>query len=226
MLSHYRRCDHIRGAEHGAPMTRRETEMRRLSALILAASLLMLSTVAWSGDFRKGWDAYNSLDYATAKAEWEALADAGDAKAAYGMGLLYGNGFGVDMNDELALKYYGIAAQQGHADAAFNLAVMHQNGWGVPPSDEVANKWYLVAANKGNTEAQMALGRYYAMDFLDTYDPVKAYKWFDIASRLGDYGASEKREFVASRMTPEQLSEAQRVVEAWIAANEALFRDN
>jgi TPR repeat protein len=200
--------------------------MRRLPVLILAASLFMLPMVAWSGDVKKGWTAYNSLDYAAAKAEWEELADAGDANAAYGMGMLYGNGFGVDMNDELALKYYGVAAQQGHADAAFNLAVMHQNGWGVPASDEIANKWYLVAANKGNTEAQMSLGRYYAMDFSDTYDPVKAYKWFGIAAELGDYGASEKREFVASRMTPEQLAEAQRLVDAWIAENKALIPDN
>jgi TPR repeat protein len=113
-----------------------------------------------------------------------------------------------------------------HGDAAFNLAVMHQNGWGVPASDQIANKWYLVAANKGNTEAQMALGRYYAMDFLDTFDPVKAYKWFDLAARLGDYGASEKREFIGARMTPEQLAEAQRLVDTWVADNKALFTEN
>ena len=200
--------------------------MRCLSALVLTASLAMVSTAAWSGDLKKGWDAYNSLDYATAKAEWESLADAGDAKAAYGMGLLYGNGFGVDMNDELALKYYGIAAQKGHADAAFNLAVMHQNGWGVPASDEVANKWYRIAADKGNTEAQMALGRYYAMDFLDTYDPVLAFKWFNLAEKLGDFGASEKREFMASRMTPDQVSNAEGLVEEWIAANKDLLPEH
>ncbi len=190
--------------------------MPRLSALVLAATLSLLSAVAWSGDFKKGWDAYNALNYAAAKAEWEALADAGDARSAYGMGLLYGNGFGVDMNDELALKYYEIAAEQGHGDAAFSLAVMHQNGWGVPADDGEANKWYLVAAKTGNTEAQMALGRYYAMDFLDTYDPVQAYKWFDLATKLGDYGASERREFVASRMTPEQVTEATALAEAWM----------
>lgn len=200
--------------------------MRRLSAWFLAAALSVASASAISADFKKGWDAYNSLDYATAKAEWQELADAGDAKAAYGMGLLYGNGFGVDMDDAKALEYYEVAARKGHADAAFNLAVMHQNGWGVSASDEIANKWYLVAANKGNTEAQMALGRYYAMDFLDTYDPVKAFKWFNLAEKLGDYGASEKREFIAGRMTTEQLGEARRIVDAWVADNEALFRDD
>ena len=69
----------------------------------------------------------------------------------------------------------------------------------------------------------MALGRYYAMDFLDTYDPVLAFKWFSLAEKLGDYGASEKREFIATRMTPEQLSDAKGLVEAWLADNKALL---
>ena len=199
--------------------------MRGVLTLILAASLGLCSSIALGGDFQKGWAAYNSLDYAGAKAEWQDLADAGDADAAYGMGMLYGNGFGVDMNDELALKYYGIAAEQGHADAAFNLAVMHQNGWGVTQSDEIANQWYLIAAEKGNTEAQMALGRYYAMDFLDTYDPVQAFKWFALAERLGDYDAGEKRAFIESRMTAEQVDEAESVVEAFVAGHKSMFAD-
>ena len=197
--------------------------MRSFSKIVLVAGLVLLSTGVVAADVQKGWKAYNSLDYAAAKAEWETLADAGNAEAAYGMGMLYGNGFGVDMNDELALKYYGIAAEQGHGDAAFNLAVMHQNGWGVPQDDTVANKWYEQAADKGNTEAQMALGRYYAMDFLDTYDPVAAYKWFSLAEKLGDYDAMEKREFIAGRMTPEQLAEANRLIDEWSVGREKMF---
>lgn len=197
--------------------------MRTFSRILVAASLFLFSTVAYSGDFKKGWDAYNSADYAAARSEWHELADAGDAKAAYGMGLLYGNGFGVDMDDALALKYYGIAAEQGHGDAAFNLAVMHQNGWGVPMDEAKANEWYLVAAEKGNTEAQMALGRWYAMDFQDSYDPVEAYKWFGVAEKLGDYGAQEKREFVASRMTAEQIVEGDGLVETWISGHKTML---
>jgi hypothetical protein len=64
------------------------------------------------------------------------------------------------------------------------------------------------------------------MDFLDTYDPVLAFKWFNLAEKLGDYSASEKREFIASRMTPEQISEAERLVEAWLAENKAQLDSN
>ena len=197
--------------------------MRRFSTLVIAAFLCLFAAVAWSGDVKKGWNAYNALDYATAKAEWQELADAGDAEAAYGMGMLYGNGFGVDMNDELALKYYGIAADQGHAEAQFNLAVMHQNGWGVPPDEGVANEWYLKAADQGQTQAQMALGRYYAMDFSDSYDPVKAYKWFSLAKLLGDFDASVKQEFIATRMTAEQIAEGEAQVKAWADANKEII---
>lgn len=190
--------------------------MRRFSHVLVAACPILFSTVAVTGDSRTGWAAYESADYATARAEWQEPADSGDADAAYGMGLLYGNGFGVDMDDAMALRYYGIAAEQGHGDAAFSLAVMHQNGWGVPMDEMTANEWYLVAAGKGHTEAQMALGRWYAMDFQDSYDPVEAYKWFSLAEKLGDFGAQEKREFMASRMTAEQLARADALVETWM----------
>jgi len=199
--------------------------MRTFSRIFLGASVLLFAAVAWSGDYKKGWNAYSSTDYATALAEWQELADAGDMNASYGMGLLYGNGFGVEMNDDLALKYYGAAAEMGHADAQFNLAVMHQNGWGVPASDEVANKWYLLAAEQGVTAAQVSMGRYFAMDFLDSFDPIEAYKWFNLAARLGDIDAVDKRDFQVARMSPEQVAEADSRVQAWMDDHKTLFAD-
>ncbi len=197
--------------------------MPRCSTLVIAALMFLFAAVAWSGDVKKGWDAYNALDYATAKAEWQELADAGDPEAAYGIGMLYGNGFGVDMDDAMALKYYGLAADKGHKEAQFNLAVMHQNGWGVSPDETLANEWYLKAADQGQTQAQMALGRFYAMDFSDSYDPVEAYKWFSLARRLGDLDASIKQEFIVGRMTAEQIAEGDALVESWASANKEII---
>ena len=193
--------------------------MRTVLRIFLAASVLMFAAVAWSGDFKKGWDAYSAGDYATALSEWQELADSGDANAAYGMGLMYGNGFGVDMLDDQAIKYYTAAADQGHADAQFNLAVMIQNGWGVPQSDEKANEWYLLAANQGVTAAQISLGRYFSMDFLESFDPVEAYMWFSLAEDAGDIDAASKREFIGSRMTAEQIAAGDGRVEAWKASH-------
>jgi len=132
--------------------------MRTFSHTFLAAFIVLLSPFVWAGDFQKGWAAYNSTDYATALSEWQELADAGDTDACYGMGLLYGNGFGVDMNDDLALKYYGVAAAQGHAEAQYSLGVMYQNGWGVPMDEEEGIKWYLLAADQEIEKLRLLLG--------------------------------------------------------------------
>jgi len=197
--------------------------MRMLSRTVLALFLLLLATSAVAGDFQKGWKAYSSTDYAAALAEWQDLADAGDVNACYGMGLLYGNGFGVDLNDDLALKYYLISAEKGHAEAQYSLGIMHQNGWGVPIDEEEGVKWYLLAAEQGIVGAQLALGRVKAMDFTDNYDAVEAYKWFGLAQKLGDLDAKAKMEFLETRMTPEQIAEANGRISAWVSSHPTLF---
>jgi len=196
--------------------------MRTLSRTVLALILLLFAASAWAGDFKKGWKAYSSTDYAAALSEWQDLADAGDADASYGMGLLYGNGFGVDMNDELALKYYLAAAEKGHAEAQYSLGIMHQNGWGLPINEEEGIKWYLLAADQGVVGAQLALGRVYAMDYSEKFDAVEAYKWFSLAANFGDLDAKSKVDFLASRMTADQIAEAERRVGAWLKNHEAI----
>ena len=197
--------------------------MRMLSRTVLVLFLLLLATNAVAGDFKKGWKAYSSTDYTTALAEWQDLAEAGDADACYGMGLLYGNGFGVDLKDDMALKYYLLAAEKGHAESQYSLGIMHQNGWGVPIDEEEGIKWYLLAADQGVVGAQLALGRVHAMDFSEKFDAVEAYMWFGLAAKFGDLDAKSKLDFLASRMTPEQISEAQERIDAWMKGHPKLL---
>ena len=55
--------------------------MRKLTAtLCLTLAVLFGSLgISESADYQKGWDAYDSGDYATALREWEPLAEQGDA---------------------------------------------------------------------------------------------------------------------------------------------------
>ena len=186
-----------------------------ISRVPLAALALLLAASAWSGDFQKGLDAYNSADYETALAEWQPLAEVGDAGGQYGLGLMYGNGFGVTMDDALAIKWYGEAAAHGHALAQSNLAVMHQNGWGVPQNDEEAVRLFALSAEQGVVEAMVALGRYYAMDFCEDYDPVQAYKWYSVGAMFGAIDANAKRDYIAEKMTAEQVADGNALVEVW-----------
>ena len=191
---------------------------------ILAATIaLALATAVWGSDAEKGLDAYNSMDYETALAVWQPLAETGDSGAQYGLGMMYGNGFGVAMDDALALKWYSLAADQGHAGAQCNLAIMYQNGWGVPLNEEEAIRNYMLAAEQGVPEAMTALGRHFAMDYSEAYDPVEAYKWLSLAHLLQDMDAGVKREALAETMTIEQVADGNALVEGWSLAHTELL---
>ncbi len=193
--------------------------MNAFSRVWLAAMPLLLAATAWSGDYETGFEAYEVGEYATALAEWQPLAEEGDASSQYGLGLLYGNGFGVAMDDALALRWYGLAAQQGHAGAQCNLGVIHMNGWGVPMNEIVASRMYLMAAEQGVTEAQIALGVIYSADYSPLYNKEEAYKWFSIADRLGDMNAAPKRDDLARKFTADEAIEADGIVNVWFESH-------
>jgi len=139
---------------------------------------------------------------------------------------MHANGFGVSMDDTLALKWYQMAADQGHAQAQCNMAVMYANGWGVPQSDEEALKLYILAAEAGVTEAQINVGKRYSIGLGTEQNRVVAYKWFLIASVLGDQGAAEKRDDVATKLTAEELAASAQDANAWIRNHQNLLATN
>jgi len=190
---------------------------------LLAVCGLLLAAVAWSSESEKGLMAYNSTEYDKAIAIWQPLAEAGDAASQYGLGMMYGNGFGVAMDDALALKWYGMAAEQNHAGALCNLAVMHQNGWGVPLNNEEAVRLYLIAAEQGAPEAMLALGRHFAMDFSEAYDPVQSYKWFALAALLDVIDAVSRSEEMRDKLTVEQVADGDEMIELWSSAHAGLL---
>ena len=182
---------------------------------ILTMLPLILSPISWGAEFATGQEAYNSGDYQTAIAEWQPLAEAGDADGEFGMGLLYANGFGVPLDDEQALKWYQLAAAQSHAEAQCNIAVMYANGWGVAQSDDEAFKWYSLAAEQGVTPAQIAVAKMYFGGFGVAQDNVQAHKWFAIAAELGDYNAASKRDSLAEKLSADEMAEATRLASNW-----------
>ncbi len=192
----------------------------------IATLLLFFAPVAWGADFATGQHAYDSGDYETALAEWQPLAEAGDASGQFGLGLLYANGFGVDLDDTQALRWYGLAAEQGHAQAQCNLAVMYANGWGVPQNDDEAFKWYILAAEQGVVEAQSAVAKMYLRGFGVAQDNVQAHKWFNIAAELGDFGAASDRDELTPKMSPEQVAEATSLATAWLEAHPGLLANH
>lgn len=70
--------------------------------------------------------------------------------------------------------------------------------------------WLEKSAVQGNVEAQMYLGDAYAHGKGVSVDFVKAHMWLSLAAAKGGYEAKFRFEYLLSKMTPEQIAEAQR----------------
>ena len=135
---------------------------------------------------------------------------------------MYNKGKGELQNYAEAIKWYGLAADQGHPGAQLNLGVMHKKGQGVPQDYAEAVKWYRLAADQGMGEAQYNLGVMYKNGLGLPQDYVQAHMWFNLAAsqfpawekdKRGD--AVKARDYLASKMTPAQIAEAQKLAREW-----------
>ncbi|MAG00089.1 MAG: hypothetical protein CL388_02625, partial [Acidiferrobacteraceae bacterium] len=104
--------------------------MKNVTRTICLTLALLLGSVGTGcgPDFDKGLAATQSGHFATALREWRPLAEQGDARAQFNLGVMYVKGQGVPQDDKTALKWYTLAAEQGLADAQTNLGNMYRKG--------------------------------------------------------------------------------------------------
>ena len=110
-------------------------------------------------------------------------------------------------------------AEQGYAFAQFNLGVLYDNGQGVPQDDAQAIIWYRKAAEQGLSQAQVNLAIMYEEGEGVDRDPVQAYVWYALAESQGDGQAPQAKRELAEKMTPAQIAEAEKQVEAFRATH-------
>ena len=165
--------------------------------------------------------AYQHGDYATVLRLAGPLAANGDARAQSMLGLVYYRGRGVPQDLNEAVEWFRRAADQRDAAAQFYLGVMYSEGQGVPQDYAEAVKWYRLAADQGDAQAQYNLGLVYANGEAGQSDSISAYVWFNLATaRLAASDprrrvAVSSRDAVASKMTPDQITEAQKRSREW-----------
>ena len=111
-------------------------------------------------------------------------------------------------------------AEQGDAPAQFNLALLYYDGQGVPQNYTEAVKWFRKAADQDYVKAMHNLGLMYAKGQGVPQDYVEAHKWSDLAASRHRPGKKRDdsvhdRNFLAKRMTPAQIAEAQRLAREW-----------
>jgi TPR repeat protein len=206
---------------------------------LVALVVCLIAIPVAAQDFQTGVKAYGKGDYATAVRVFKAHADQGDAAAQFNIGFMYRKGYGVGKNDATAIKWLRMSAEQGFKQAQQSLIFMYTNGVGVTKSHLKAAYWkgelerakaprieeeqeaaprsdaeisdLRAAAQAGDTTARVELASLYASGNRMPQDFVKAHAWYNLAAAQGDQNASKKRDEIAGKMTPGDISLAQKL---------------
>jgi uncharacterized protein len=173
-------------------------------------------------DARAAYAAYERGYHACALRLAQPLAEQGDARAQSLVGLIHYVGRGALRDDAKAVNWLRLAADQGDAAAQFRLGLMYSEGQGVPQDHAEAARWYRLAADKRHPQAQYNLGLLYAKGEGVAQDNVMAHMWFNLA--VAQFPASDarnrtaavtSRDLAATKLTREQIAEAQKLAREW-----------
>ncbi len=121
-----------------------------------------------------------------------AQAESGSKDAQYQMGVCYESGQGVPQDDDEAMKWFRLAAEQRHVEAQCSLGVNYALGAGVEQDHKEAVKWFRLAAEQRYEAAQFFLGVTYAEGNGVEQDHKEAAKWYRLAAEQGYENAQLK----------------------------------
>ena len=155
--------------------------MYRFIAIVLLLAVQSASAV----DFWAGSTYYLRGDFAAALREWRPLAEEGDARAQYYLGVMYANGEGVPENDRQAAYWFRKSARQGNSQSQYHLGILYANGEGVPEDDPQAVYWFRKSAKQGDARAQFNLGVIYEFGEGVPEDDRQAVNWYRQAAEQG-----------------------------------------
>lgn len=175
-------------------------------------------------DYGSAKQAFEIGDHATAFAEFRALAEEGDPRAQFALGLMFQTGRGTDRDHGKALHWYRAAADQGLARAQSNLGVLYRRGLGVERDFTQALKWFRKAADQGYARAEYNLAEMYRNGEGVTRDLVQAYVWYEFPLTnlppSGRAAAALRRNAMIDSMSVSELVEAERLARAHRARRE------
>ncbi len=158
-------------------------------------------------------------DFVEAARWYERLASQGDARAQASLGLMYARGYGVPKDLAAARRWWSFAAAQNDPGAQYNLGVLYATGEGVPQDYRQAAHWLDRAARRGHVQAQQNIGMLYLEGKGVERDPLRAYFWIKVAALQGDEVAQTALTTVGSRMSADQIQQAEREAGEWMKRN-------
>jgi len=126
----------------------------------LCVLLLSINTFTYA-NLNEGIAAYDQADYSTALMQFRPLAEQGNAKAQYHLGVMYHNGQGMIPNETQAIYWLKKAAEQDDVLAQSLLGIIYHNQRHSTKDDPQILYWYKKAALQGDIDAQYNLAWMY-----------------------------------------------------------------
>lgn len=125
-------------------------------------------------------------DPAAALVWLEPASEAGDAEAAFFVGMAYQEGFGTEVDLDRAETHFRAAAETGHRGAQLGLAqLLRQRHPDDPASLHEARSWLDRAARAGHPSAQVELAKMWLEGEGGPKDDATAFDWLHEAAHRG-----------------------------------------
>ncbi|MFQ5563391.1 MAG: tetratricopeptide repeat protein [Parvularculaceae bacterium] len=194
--------------------------MRALAVVMTFVATLLTASGA-NADVARGLIMFERGEFSRAVAELLPDARGGDPRAQYVVGVILLNDLAEpSAPNEDAAYWITKAAEQNYVQAQTELARMYRAGDHVEQDFAKMVHWYERAAEEGDVGAQLFVADAYAYGQGVEIDLVAAYMWYDIALEYWGPLAVRARDLVAEQMTPEQIAEAERRANRWLAERE------
>lgn len=175
-----------------------------IALLSLGISKPTLSQVTPSESLLKAFTLLEAQEYEQARPLLEAEVRAGDAVAAFNLGLMAQAGLGMDVDLIEAADLFERAQTLGLPQASFSLAMMLLDGSAPEGRDYVrARELMLEAADAGYSPAFSVLSMLDLSGAAGTADLNEAHKWACLAGQTGE-------ELAFAELISKRLSEDQR----------------
>lgn len=189
--------------------------------IILIVALASCTSLAYAG-FDQAAAAFAAGNYPAALKELKPLAEKGDARSQYAMGVMAENGFGMTKNLPQAAQWYMKSAMQGNTDAQYNLGAMYEHGVGMPINYVQSARWYRPAAESGDIDALSNLGVLYEKGAGVKQDKILAMALYNVSVALDtnkNSQAASNRQGLANRMPLEDVKKALSLTEQLLKPN-------
>jgi Sel1 repeat len=188
-----------------------------ITAVLLSVVLVLCSIPQMAGaGLDSGVSAFERGDYQTAQQELRPLAESGNPKAQYYIGLMAYSGKGVAPDSAEAIKWIKPAAENGMADAQYIYALLLEGGTPGAAGKIEAIKWFTLASDQGHVDAQMKLVDRYSRGDGIKPNLVQAYTWCGVAHLHVPSRCNPQESVSAYQMTAEQKEDAKRNVQQWV----------